>query len=51
MYTWKITFTINGKRMQEVVQANTKGEAQNIIKMRYPGQRINFISEINSRLN
>lgn len=44
MKSFRLTFTVNGKRTEQIVNANTLTEAKNIIKSQYSGAKINFIS-------
>lgn len=44
MNTYRLTFTVNGKRTEQIVRAYSMTEARNIIKAQYQGARINFIS-------
>lgn len=44
MNTYRLTFTINGTRTTEIVSAHTLGDAKRIIRERYAGCNINFIS-------
>lgn len=44
MKSFRITFTINGQRTEQIVRANTLSEVQRLIKMQYSGKNINFIS-------
>ncbi len=44
MNTYKLTFTINGKRTEQIVKAHSLGDAKDIIKSMYPNARISFIS-------
>ena len=41
---YKCSFTVNGKHMTQVVYANNEVEAQKIIKVQYPGCRIQWYS-------
>lgn len=43
MKTYLLTFTINGRRTEEIVRASTIGNAQRIILDKYSGNKINFI--------
>lgn len=42
--TYRLTFTVNGRRTEEIVRATSINEARAIINDKYRGQRINFIS-------
>lgn len=44
MNTYYLTFTVNGKRTEQEVRANTIMDAKRIILAQYQGARINFIS-------
>lgn len=44
MNAYKLTFTINGKRTEQIVKATSLTSAKSIIKAQYPGAKINFIS-------
>lgn len=44
MYTYKLTFTVNGIRTSAIVSANSLSAAQRIIREQYAGARIVFIS-------
>lgn len=44
MNTYRLTFTVNGKRTEQAVRANDMMAAKNIIRVQYQGCTINFIS-------
>ncbi len=44
MKSYRLTFTVNGKRTEQIVRANSMMEAKALIKAQYQGARINFIS-------
>ena len=44
MYTFCLTFTVNGKRTEQVVRSHSLIDAKNIIRAQYQGCTINFIS-------
>ena len=50
MYSFCLTFTVDGKRMEEIVRANTLDDAKRIIKQRYSGHNVNFISTGHERM-
>lgn len=44
MYTYKLTFTVNGKRTETYVRATSSMDAQRLVRSQYAGANINFIS-------
>ncbi len=50
MNTYRLTFTINGKRTEQIVKASSLNAAKDIIKSMYPGARISFISTGHERM-
>lgn len=44
MKTYKLTFTVNGKRTEQIVKANSIDDAKKIIRAQYQGANVNFIS-------
>lgn len=44
MNYYRLTFTVDGRRTEQVVRAYSLNEAKAIIKSQYQGCRINFIS-------
>ena len=44
MNTYCLTFTVNGKRTEQIVRARSINEARNLIRAQYAGCNINFIS-------
>ena len=44
MKKWKVTFTIDGKRSEQVISAYTLDDAHDMIKKQYSGCHISFIS-------
>lgn len=44
MNTYKLTFTVNGKRTETIVRANSIMDAKKLVQAQYAGARINFIS-------
>lgn len=44
MKSFRLTFTVNGKRTEQIVYAHTIGDAKRIIKVQYAGANIMFIS-------
>lgn len=50
MNTYRLTFTVNGKRTEQIVKANSTNDARNLIKAQYQGARINFISTGHERV-
>lgn len=44
MKSYRLTFTVNGKRTEQIVRANSLGDAKKIILSQYQGANIRFIS-------
>ncbi len=44
MNTYRLTFTVNGRRTEQIVRASSIMSAKQIIKDQYKGANINFIS-------
>lgn len=44
MNTYRLTFTINGRRTEQIVKAHSLSEARRIIRSQHEGTNINFIS-------
>ena len=44
MKNFRITFTIDGRRTEQIVRAHSLMEAKNIVKAQFPGHNIRFIS-------
>ena len=44
MVSYKITFRVNGNRTEEIITAISSSEAKNIIRAKYAGAKIQFIS-------
>ncbi len=44
MYTYKLTFTVNGKRTEAYVQATSMMDAKQLVISQYSGANINSIS-------
>ena len=44
MNTYYLTFTINGKRTEQTVKANSMMDAKRIVQAQYPGITVRFIS-------
>lgn len=43
MYTFCLTFTVNGKRTEQIVRAHTIGDARKLIEAQYQGCSIRHI--------
>lgn len=41
---YRLTFTVNGKRTEQIVKANSLSDAKRMIQAQYSGARIRFIS-------
>lgn len=44
MYTYKITFSVNGARTEQIVKAINQITAENILKAQYPNCKIVIVS-------
>lgn len=44
MPQWKVVFTVNGRRSEEVISANTSYDARELVEAQYAGQRVVFIN-------
>jgi hypothetical protein len=44
MQQWKISFSVNGHRSEQIVSANSSFDAKKIIEAQYSGQKITFWS-------
>lgn len=44
MKSFRLTFTVNGKRTEQIVKAHTIDDARRLIRAQYAGANINFIS-------
>lgn len=44
MKAFRLTFTVNGHRTEQIVKASSFTSAKDIVKAQYPGARIVFIS-------
>ena len=44
MNRFRLTFTVYGKRTEQIVTAKSYSDAKNLIRMQYSGAHINFIS-------
>lgn len=44
MQQWKISFSVNGHRSEQIVSANTSIDAKKIIEAQFSGQKITFWS-------
>ena len=44
MKNYRLTFTVNGKRTEQIVRANSMNDAKKIILMQYAGANIRFVS-------
>ena len=42
--SYRLTFSVNGKKTEQIVRAYTLGEAKQLIRTQYQGANINFIS-------
>lgn len=41
---WKVVFTVNGRRSETIVSADTSYDARKLVEAQYAGQRVIFIS-------
>ena len=46
MSTYKITFSVNGTRSEQIVKANSSIDAKKLVQMQYTNQRITFYSVV-----
>ncbi|MFU2362515.1 MAG: hypothetical protein ACM67R_01895 [Clostridiales bacterium] len=44
MPQWKVVFTVNGRRSETIVSADTSYDARELVEAQYAGQRVIFIS-------
>lgn len=44
MKTYKLVFTVNGKRTETLITASSLDDAKRIVRAQYSGARISFIS-------
>lgn len=50
MNRYRLTFTVNGRRTETVVQAHSMNEAKQIILAQYAGANVRFISTGHERM-
>ena len=50
MYTFCLTFTVNGKKTEQIVRAHTIGDARKLIEAQYQGCSIRHISTGHERM-
>lgn len=41
---WKVVFTVNGRRSETIVSANSSYDARKLVEAKYAGKRISFIN-------
>lgn len=44
MAQWKVSFSVNNRRSEQIVSANTSIDAKKLIEAQYGGQKITFWS-------
>ncbi len=44
MANYLVKFTVNGRRTEQVVAANSTSDAKKLIEAQYAGQKISFLS-------
>lgn len=46
MYTFKIKFRVDGRQTEQIVRAQSKFDAEKLIKAQYPNSKISFIATV-----
>lgn len=44
MPQWNVVFTVNGRRREAIVSANSSYDARKLVEAQYVGQRVSFIN-------
>ncbi len=44
MYSYRVVFTVNGRRTETIVRANSSTDARRIVEAQYSGARLNIIN-------
>ena len=44
MHQYKITFSVDGRRTEQIVSANSTYDAKRLIEAQYPNCKINFLN-------